>query len=307
MSSPIVTVIITSYNHEKYLRECLDSALSQDFADCEFIVIDDNSKDSTHEILKEYASKMQIVMNTENHGTYGVLNQGLEMAKGKYCAILNSDDVWLPEKIKKQVELLETEDKMTFCHTYGRFIDASGKEVDGKPMGFAFPKTPTGNALAIFVTNNSAIASAVMMRTGTARKIGGFDASFKNLGDWDMWLKMSEEGGVGFVDEELTLYRIHGENTIYKTETTRAEDMRIRKKLFERRHELMQKAHNKQHMRIAMAHNIACLGSLYSVSGEARMARKMYAQSLKYYPWRVKTMLRFFLTFAPLSVRKRTL
>ncbi len=281
--------------------------MNQDFTDCEFIVIDDNSKDSTHEILKEYASQMQIVMNTENRGTYGVLNQGLEMAKGKYCAILNSDDVWLNGKIKKQVELMETDNNMSFCHTYGRFIDANGKEIDGKPMGFAFPRTPTGNVLSIFVANNSAIASAVMMRTETVRKVGGFDASFKNLGDWDMWLKLSEEGGVGFVDEDLTLYRIHGENTIYKTETTRAEDMRIRKKLFERRNELMQKAHDKQGMRIAMAHNIACLGSLYSVSGQAGMARKMYLQSLKYYPWRMKTILRFFITFAPLSVRKRTL
>lgn len=298
-----VSVLITSYNHENYLRECVDSALNQTFTNREIIVIDDNSGDSSPDILREYGNKLRLQLNSHNSGTYAVLNQGLEMARGEYTAILNSDDLWLPNKLERQLALMESGPKMSFCHTYGDFIDAEGNLIEGTPMGFPFPRTATGDILSVFIANNTAIASSVMLRTQTAREIGGFDASYKNLGDWDMWLRLAERGNVGFVDERLTLYRIHGANTIYNIETTRAEEMRLRENVFNRRSQMS--GHEATAMKAALSHTAACLGSLYSITGYPKRARELYIESLRMNPLRFKSLLRYFVTFAPLSIRKR--
>jgi glycosyltransferase involved in cell wall biosynthesis len=302
-----ISVLITSYNHERYIRACVDSALNQTYDDLEVIVIDDSSTDRSPEILRSYGDKIRLFVNNPNIGTYPSLNRALEAATGKYVAVLNSDDLWKPEKLERQIELLESEQDMAFCHTYGWFIDENDLEISGAPMGFAFPRTETGQILHTFVANNSAIASSVVMRTEFANRVGGFDGSFRNLGDWDMWLRLAETGKVGFVDEKLTLYRVHGANTIYATETTRQEEQIIRERHRARMEELIVGASDPNAMKLALAHSLACLGSLYSIAGEAAKARKCFAESLSLNPRRLKSAFRYLLTFAPLSIRRRLL
>lgn len=304
---PKVSVLIPSYNHERYLRECVDSALGQTHADREIIVIDDGSKDSSPEILRSYGDKIRFSVNDPNIGTYPTLNRALAMASGEYVAMLNSDDRWRPLKLERQVALMESNPALTFCHTYGEFINEQGLRIDGAPMGFRFPITPTGKMFHLFIANNTAIASSVLMRTDVASAQGGFDESFRNLGDWDMWLRLSEIGEVGFIHEPLAEYRIHGTNTIYATETTRAEEMKLRTQHWLRAKELLEKYHDKHAMRIALAHSFACLGSLHSIAGNPKKARELFAASLKLNPKRMKSALRYLLTFAPLSVRRKLL
>lgn len=303
MESPAVSVLLTSYKHERYLRACVDSALAQTYANMQVIVVDDNSPDSSAEILKSYGDKIQLALNKENRGTYGVLNQALSLARGEYCAVLNSDDLWAPEKIARQVQLMQAHDAMAFCHTYGDFIDGDGRVVQGRPMGFEFPRTETGDELATFIANNTAIASSVMFRTEVAERIGGFDESYRNLGDWDMWLRLAAEGNVGFVDEKLTFYRVHGANTIYAIETTRTEEMRLRAASLKQ----FRSRADSPKMKAALAHTAACLASLHSITGEPKKARALYIESLRLNPKRIKSVLRYFLTFAPLWLRRKTL
>ncbi|MGI8923209.1 MAG: glycosyltransferase [Fimbriimonadales bacterium] len=302
---PLVSVLFTSYKHEKYLRECLDSALTQTYDNLEVIVVDDNSSDTSPEILKSYGGRIRLVLNGQNRGTYAVLNQALEMANGKYAAVLNSDDIWLPRKVELQVELMESDPNIAFCHTFGEFIDREGNVIGGRPMGFDFPRTPTGDLLHLFLQHNRAIASSVMMRVDLAREIGGFNESYKNLGDWEMWLRMSERGNVGFADEKLTHYRIHGANAILQMETSRSEELRVREEFIARADSM--KSSNPLLMKRSLSHAAACLATTYSVEGRPAKARQLYIKSLKLYPGRLKSLLRYFLTFAPLAVRKRTL
>jgi glycosyltransferase involved in cell wall biosynthesis len=300
---PRVSVLLTSFKHERYLRSCIESALSQTFEDFEVIAVDDNSPDASPKILSEYSDRVHVILNKENRGTYAVLNQALEIASGEYCAVLNSDDLWLPDKLSKQVQLMSAEPETAFCHTFGEFIDQDGAIIDGKPMGFAFPRTPSGDCLPIFIANNTAIASSVMFRTALAREIGGFDTRYRNLGDWDMWLRLAERGPVAFCGEKLTLYRVHATNTIRATEVTREEELRLRVGVWERREALP----DSPELRLALAHSAACIGSLFSISGDAPRARAFFADSLRLNPRRVKSALRWLLTFAPLALRKRTL
>ncbi len=298
---PKVSIIITSYNHAKWLKQCVDSALSQTFQDREVILIDDNSTDETPMILNEYKNKIEIIRNNPNMGTYPSLNKAIKIAQGEYIAILNSDDYWHPNKIEKQITLMQEDPNMTFCHTFGEFVDDVGNGIQGEPMGFPFPQTPTGDCFHIFVANNTAIASSVLARTKSINQVGGFDESFKNLGDWDMWLKLSEMGNVGFLPDKLTFYRVHGSNTIHQIETTRSENLKIRQKQRENMNRILKKKGTKP----AMAHTLACLGSLYSLKGENKEARKCYVESAKLMPLRFKTYLRFLLTFAPNSVKEK--
>lgn len=305
---PQVSVLLTSYNHQNYLKECVLSALRQTYQDYEIIAVDDASQDASPEILKDLLGghpRAKLILHEENRGTYPSLNEALAVAEGEYASILNSDDVWLPEKLERQVELFHKEPALTLCHTSGWFINDKGERLSGQPMGFSFPAGEHSFTLADFVRNNCAIASSVMFRVRTVRDLGGFDETFKNLGDWDMWLKLAEEGKVGFVPQPLTLYRIHSTNTIYLAETTFTEDARIREKLHARLKELLDKADDPKQMRLALAHNAACLGNLYSVLGKPFEARRLFGESLRIYPYRLKSVLRFILTFAPASVRRR--
>jgi len=273
----------------------------------EVLVIDDASKDRTPEILKKYDDRIRLILHDTNRGTYKVLNEGLNLAKGEYFAILNSDDVWMPKKLELQVYTMDTHPEYVFCHTYGKFIDQNGKEIQGRPMGFEFPRVSSGYILPRLVMNNCVIASSVLLRLENARRIRGFDESFRNLGDWNMWLRLAEQGEIGFIDEVLTLYRVHGENTIYQKETTRKEEIRIREALLSSKDELLGKSSQPREMRHALAHTAACLGTLYSITGQPRKARKVYLDAFRLYPLRTKTWLRYLLTFAPLWLRKRTL
>jgi glycosyltransferase involved in cell wall biosynthesis len=307
MSNPKVSVLLTSYNHERWLRECIESAFNQTLPGVEVIAVDDNSTDGSQQVLREYGDRLTLILNDANVGTYAALNQALEVARGEYSAVLNSDDVWLPDKLRLQVQAMDADGAHSLCHTFGRFIDDDGKTLAGRPMGFDFPWMESGDHLATFIANNRAIASSVMFRTDTARRLGGFDASFKILGDWEMWLRLAEQGTVAFVPEELTLYRVHQTNTIYNLEPKYREEIRIREKYAARADELLSRSRGSNEMREALAHTLACLGSLYSITGRPRDARAAYIRSLRLNPKRFKSVLRWVLTFAPIGVRRRLL
>jgi glycosyltransferase involved in cell wall biosynthesis len=301
---PRVSVLLPSYNHERFLRECVESILSQTYQDFEIIAIDDGSKDGSVEILRAYGDKLRLFVNDPNLGTYATLNRALSLAEGEYAAVMNSDDVWKPTKLMKQVEAMDADPMAAICHTFGQFIDQNGTVITGRPMGFEFPRTPAGRALPFFVRSNCAVASSILMRTSIAKSIGGFDETFRTLGDWDMWLRMLENGTLAFVDEPLTLYRVHGANTIYATDIVRQEEIRIRERIAKRASELLE---THPAMRSSLAHNSACLGLLYSIIGRPRDARKRYVESLRLNPKRMKSVIRYFMTFLPLAVRKKTL
>ncbi|RMG23304.1 MAG: glycosyltransferase [Armatimonadetes bacterium] len=307
MSKPLVSVLLTSYNHERWLRECVESALSQTYEQVEIIAVDDGSTDASREILRSYEPQIRLYVNERNLGTYGSLNKAMEMAEGEYCAVLNSDDKWAPTKLERQLDEMRLHPNHSFCHTFGAFIDDDGNRISGEPMGFPFPRMESGQHLTTFIANNTAIASSVLFRRDLARDLGGFNENLKILGDWDMWLRLAEKGTVGFVDEELTYYRVHGTNTIYQLEPKYREEVFIREAWTSRAEELIAHAPDPAAMKRALAHSFACLGSLYSILGEPGRARRAYLRSLRLNPLRLKSLLRIGVTWLPLSLRRKLL
>lgn len=125
----LVSVIVPVYNAENYMKETIDSILAQTYENIEIICIDDMSKDNSRDILEEYSSKyenIRTILLEKNGGVANARNVGISKAKGRFIAFLDSDDIWLPEKIEKQVGFM-LENKYEFTFTGYRFMDAESK------------------------------------------------------------------------------------------------------------------------------------------------------------------------------------
>ena len=129
---PLVSVVMTSYQYDRYIAEAIDSVLNQTMSDLELIIVDDGSTDQSHQIIQSYAKKdhrVKPVLGTVNRGIGHTMNTGIEMATGEFIAFISSDDRWLPDKLEIQLKILEN-NKDLVVWTEGTIIDAQGK-----PMG----------------------------------------------------------------------------------------------------------------------------------------------------------------------------
>lgn len=118
---PLIYVVMSCYNREKYVVEAIESILNQTYTNFEFIIIDDCSTDNTFEIVKEYAKKDNRILALKNDKNYCYvhsLNKGIEIAKGKYIARMDDDDISLPERFEKQVEFLEKNEDIIALGTF---------------------------------------------------------------------------------------------------------------------------------------------------------------------------------------------
>ena len=300
-----VSVLLTCYNHLKFLPQALDSVRAQSYRDFEVLAIDDGSTDGTREWLAQQ-KEIRTVFNVRNLGTYGALNEALEHTSGELVAILNDDDVWLPEKLEKQVQLLDSDPQGGIVHTGGKFIDGEGKETPGNPLGFRFPTFKTGDILLGLVYENKIIASAALVRRECFERLGGFDHDYFGSGDWQMWYRIAEAYWAGFVVEPLTLYRVHGANASHKLDRIWQDDQRLREWMLTRE-ETLQSRFTPGEVRAAAAFNWAALGTVQTLNGDPAAGRRAYVESIKRSPLRLKSYLRWLATYLPREQFKRTL
>jgi glycosyltransferase involved in cell wall biosynthesis len=299
---PRVSVLLTCYNHLEYLPACVEGLLAQTMGDFEVVALDDGSADGTRDWLRANLGadpRVRLEFNSQNLGTYGTLNRGLELATARYVAILNDDDVWLPEKLDRQVADLEANPRAALSHTGGWFIDGQGARIEGAPLGFPFPRTPGGDVYALLIGYNKIIASSALFRRDVVAETGPFDAGFYGCGDWHMWLRIAERHEVEYVDEPLTLYRIHGENACLDVDRMNRDSLLIRKWLSGRVPSLASRLRHDRELRAAFVHNWACLGTELVWAGEAAEGRRAYLESLRLQPTRFKSLLRLAASFLP--------
>lgn len=285
---PIVSVVLTSYHHARYLQRAIESVLAQTLPDIEVVAIDDASTDESPAILQRYADRVKVLLHAQNRGTYASLNEGIEMTTAPYIAILNSDDAWLPTKLEQQVAILEGDAQVGLVHTAVQFIDAENRPIEGNPLGVRFHPNPQGNLFPELLTRNLFITSSVMFRRECIERCGRFEERLFGMGDWDLWLRIAEHYTIGYVPERLTLYRVHGQNTMYQRERMLEDDLwvheeRIRKRI----PELLRR--DGWRMRHSIGVALAALGVLYAMRGQKREARQAFLQSLQYCPLRPKT------------------
>jgi glycosyltransferase involved in cell wall biosynthesis len=304
---PRVSILLTCYNHIRYLPVAWESIWSQTFTDFEVIAIDDGSKDGTREWLSAQTQPAKVILNEKNLGTYGSLNRALEAATGEFVAVLNDDDVWAPEKLQRQVELMDSHSQVGLVHTDGWFIDGDGKRMEGTPLGFEFPRFETGDVLLDLVYQNKIIASAALVRRECFEKLGGFNEGYFGSGDWEMWFRVAEQWQVGFVPEPLTFYRVHGANASHKLDRIWRDDEKLRDWMVGRLNSLEAGRFDDARLRAVKSHNWASLGTVRTLNGAPAKGREAYKESMRLMPGRFKSWLRYGATYLPSPLFRKLL
>lgn len=208
---PKVSVLIPSFNHRQFVEECVESVLAQTHIDFEIVVVDDGSKDGSLEVLRAFGDKI-LLLKLPQKGTQAARNAAIAASSGEYLALLDSDDVWLPIKLERQVAVLDQRPDVGLVYSLAYQIDAHGALLnEGRTIGRQLESSPS--ALEQFIVGNSIPAPTAIFRRSCLDKVGGFDESFLGSGDWDLWLRISAHYEVAFIPEPLALYRLHEFNT----------------------------------------------------------------------------------------------
>jgi len=209
MSDPLVSVCIGAYNRKDYVRECLDSALAQTWPRKEIVVVDDASTDGTREILQSYGDSIRLILRDRNSGICPVTrNQAVREARGGYVAFLDSDDVWHPEKLSRQVAFMEAHPDIPLCHTLCHVIDERSRVVGVRHGAGVVPAT--GMIFEQLLDHCWITISTVMARRTLFDEIGGFCEEEETgiIGeDQDFFLRVARRHPIGLIPEVLAGYR----------------------------------------------------------------------------------------------------
>lgn len=203
-----VSVVIPTYNSVKFVTEAIDSVLAQTFTDFEILVIDDGSKDETREVLAEKYGKLIRYLYKENGGVSTARNFGIENAKGKYIAFLDADDIWLPEKLEKQMRAFAENPKFKAGYTSLRKVTD-----DLKPIGI-IENERTDSLIEDLLLKGNIVGSpsSVIYLRELFKISGGFDKTLSQCADWEMWIRLAIQTDFIFIKEPLVNYRIHASN-----------------------------------------------------------------------------------------------
>ena len=202
-----ITVIIPTYNRAARLKEALESVFAQTRPPDEVIVADDASTDSTQELLESYGSRIRVIHLERHTGHPSVArNAALREASGRFVAFLDSDDRWMPAKLKSQVEFMLRYPDCQLSHTYCLKIDENGRSLGVRHEG-RLP--PSGDYLRALVGHCVITTSTVMLRKSLLSRIGFFNErpDYRTGEDYEFFLRAACQTVIGLVDEVLACYR----------------------------------------------------------------------------------------------------
>ena len=199
-----ISVLMSVYNGERYLREAVDSILAQTFEDFEFIIIDDGSTDSTRAILESYDDPRIVIMHHENIGLTKSLNRGLAMARGELIARMDADDVSKPERFEKQVEFMEAHPEVGVLGIVSNVIDEDGK------MLYRWKLPVTHRAImGRMLSGNPMVHSSLIFRAPLLKSLGGYNEEMELAQDYELLLRLTEVAELSNLPECLHRYRLN--------------------------------------------------------------------------------------------------
>lgn len=214
---PRVSVLMSSYNHEKFIAEAIRSVIGQSFSDFEFLIIDDQSIDKTFHIAKSFEkedSRIKVIQSANNRGMVRNTNELILKAQGEYIAIINSDDFWEQNKLKKQVEFLDQNSEYGACFTDVNLINEQSKVLPQQGPFRNFKKNNYQWLNYFFSFGNCLCYPSSLVRKDCYIKVGLFNQAFICLLDFDMWVRLSIAGvGIYVVEEKLTNFRVFGDES----------------------------------------------------------------------------------------------
>lgn len=200
-----ISVIIPVYNGSNYLREAIESVLSQSYTNLEIIVVDDGSTDDTWQIIASYEPKVKGI-SKKNGGVASAFNGGIQQSTGKYIAFLSHDDIFYPSKLEKQILYLQQHPEFSGCYTNYAEINAEGKVIRHVNV----PWYPREKALLTTFKSSYINGSTLIAERRVFDKVGLFSEDLKFTQDTEMWFRILLHFDLGHVPDILGGYRLHG-------------------------------------------------------------------------------------------------
>jgi glycosyltransferase involved in cell wall biosynthesis len=225
--APLVSIVVPSYNHARYLREAIDSILAQDYARLELIVIDDGSTDGSPEILRGYGTRFHWELQ-QNQGQVATLNRGWLMSKGGIIGYLSADDLLLPGAVAAAVRCLEDHPDAVLAYCDFNLIDPDSAVVRRV-------RTPEFDYQRMVADIECPPGPGAFFRRTAFEKAGTWNSQFKQMLDYEYWLRLGLHGRFVRIPEVLAAYRVHpGSQSFAASHQIRPEEpIRIIERYFE--------------------------------------------------------------------------
>jgi len=214
--NPTVSVVIPSYNHENFIQECIQSVLNQTFQDFEIVITDDGSSDNTIAKIQEFSDKrIKLFKFPINSGASIAANNSILNSSGKYIAMLNSDDVWFPDKLAIQVDYLEKNQNIAAVFGKANFINNANRKLTKfslyKDVFNVANRTRQEWLRFFFLTGNCLCHPCSLVRRDAYFDVGLLNPAFSGLPDFDFWVRLCLKYDIHVLDQELINFRILNE------------------------------------------------------------------------------------------------
>lgn len=290
---PKVSVIIPAFNSKKYLPAAIESIFNQTYQNFEIIVVDDGSTDNTRQVIDRYmrspVTSHQTPVNIryiyqKNQGPAVARNRGIQEAQGEYIAFLDSDDVWKPQKLEKQIKFLEENRDCAFVYTDAYEFNKYGVTKTSKLAGEDRHKM-SGMIFERLILGCVIFLSTVVVRKSVLNQCGVFDPNLYIVEYWELWLRIAKKFKIMFLDEILAGYRKESHNISNNFEV----GLKSRHEVIERMLGRDTKGSRYRQIR-RLAHSIAYMEGAYAhlIQGNQKKAIKEIFKSIRCTPLRLR-------------------
>ena len=213
MRTPKISVLLSSYNHERYIRRTIESVLNQTFADFELIIVDDCSTDNSKQVIQSYTDpRIKAYFLCPNQGMGVAFNYSVKQASGEYLARIDSDDFWALDKLEKQLAYMETHKETGACFSWVKVIDENENEVPASSCDrgslFAAHNRTQAEWLHQFYSKGCAVChTSAFIRREALDEVGIYNYSLKQIQDLELWTRIAKRYPLHVICEPLVYYR----------------------------------------------------------------------------------------------------
>lgn len=289
---PEVSIIMPLYNCESFISETIDSILGQTYKDFEIITIDDGSTDDTYKLVTTKYGEWVKCVQQKNSGLSCARNTGLSLARGRYIAFIDHDDKWLPNKLETQLSIFKDKPDVGLVFSDAYIVDKYGRRINNF---FKITRPYRGMVFKKLLKENFIPILTVAVKRDIFNKIGFFSSRYKIAEDWDMFLRISQQYPVDYIDSRLAEYRIHSLSFSKNRELVFQECLDVLGRYLKATDNSTRKILKK-----SISVHKSGLGSIYLKTKENSQARKYFLESIKDYPINLKSYIGLASSFSPI-------